>query len=165
MADTERHWNTPTGFQSAVDSAVPLPQIYNSLKDSKQTLVPVGGPRSRQLTWYECGPTVYDSAHMGHARNYVTFDIVRRILKDYFGYSILYVMNVTDVDDKIIRRAKRNYLLQQYQTQHTDPSQVDTVMRCFPAFTAENILKNWCMTSGPIRSTISAGRQHCCPKP
>ena len=124
MADLERHWNTPAGFQSAVESAVPLPQIYNSLKDSKQTLVPVGGPRSKQLTWYECGPTVYDSAHMGHARNYVTFDIVRRILEDYFGYSILYVMNVTDVDDKIIRRAKRNYLLKQYQDQHTDASQV-----------------------------------------
>ncbi|DBB16222.1 TPA: hypothetical protein ACH3X3_014548 [Trebouxia sp. C0006] len=124
MADIERHWNTPTGFKAAVESAVPLPQIYNSLKDSKQTLVPVGGPCSRQLTWYECGPTVYDSAHMGHARNYVTFDIVRRILEDYFGYSILYVMNVTDVDDKIIRRAKRNYLLQQYERQHTDSAQV-----------------------------------------
>ncbi|DBA81679.1 TPA: hypothetical protein ACH3X1_007426 [Trebouxia sp. C0004] len=124
MADIERHWKPPSGFKAAVESAVPLPQIYNSLKDSKQTLVPLGGPGSRQLTWYECGPTVYDSAHMGHARNYVTFDIVRRILEDYFGYSILYVMNVTDVDDKIIRRAKRNYLLQQYERQHTDSAQV-----------------------------------------
>lgn len=124
MADIDRHWNHPTGFEAAVQSPVPLPQIYNSLKDSKQTLVPRGGPSSRQLSWYECGPTVYDSAHMGHARNYVTFDIVRRILEDYFGYSILYVMNVTDVDDKIIRRAKRNYLLQQYQKQHTDSKQV-----------------------------------------
>jgi len=51
---------------------------------------------------------------MGHARNYVTFDIVRRVLEDYFGYSCLFVMNVTDVDDKIILRARRNYLLQQY---------------------------------------------------
>ena len=131
MADVERHWNTPIGFDAAVGSAVPLPQIYNSLKDSKQTLVPVGGPASKQLTWYECGPTVYDSAHMGHARNYVTFDIVRRILEDYFGYSILYVMNVTDVDDKIIRRAKRNHLLQQYQKHHTDPSQVDIAGKQF----------------------------------
>lgn len=38
-------------------------------------------PRS----WYICGPTVYDSAHMGHARNYLTFDIIRRVLEDYFG--------------------------------------------------------------------------------
>lgn len=133
MADVERHWNTPTGFQAAVESAVPLPQIYNSLNDSKQLLVPVEGPSSRQLTWYECGPTVYDSAHMGHARNYVTFDIVRRILEDYFGYSILHVMNVTDVDDKIIRRAKRNYLLQQYQKQHTDHAQVcHNLAYCLP---------------------------------
>ena len=68
----------------------------------------------RQLTWYSCGPTVYDAAHLGHARNYVTLDIMRRILEDYFGYSILYVMNVTDVDDKIIKRAKHRHLLVQY---------------------------------------------------
>ena len=131
MADIERHWHTPTGYEAAVQSPAPLPQIYNSLKDTKQTLVPSAGPRSRQLTWYECGPTVYDSAHMGHARNYVTFDIVRRILEDYFGYSILYVMNVTDVDDKIIRRAKRNHLLQQYQKQHTDCAQVSAAAGSF----------------------------------
>eukprot|EP00873_Tetraselmis_striata_P043036 jgi/Tetstr1/463300/TSEL_008224.t1 len=64
--------------------------------------------------WYICGPTVYDSAHMGHARNYLTFDIIRRVLEDYFGYNILYVMNVTDVDDKIILRARRNHLLANY---------------------------------------------------
>ncbi len=41
------------------------------------------------------GPTVYDSAHVGHARNYLSFDIVRRVLEDYFGYNCLYIMNVT----------------------------------------------------------------------
>ena len=124
MTDVPRHWHQPQGFEAASQSASPVPQIYNSLTDSKAALVPTAGLSSRQLTWYECGPTVYDSAHMGHARNYVTFDIVRRILEDYFGYSILYVMNVTDVDDKIIRRAKRNHLLQQFQTMNTDSSQV-----------------------------------------
>lgn len=64
----------------------------------------MAGPHSRQISWYTCGPTVYDSAHMGHARNYVTFDIVRRVLEDYFGYQCTFVMNVTDVDDKIILR-------------------------------------------------------------
>ena len=63
---------------------------------------------------------MYDAAHLGHARNYVTFDIVRRILEDYFGYSILYVMNVTDVDDKIIKRAKHRHLLAQYKQRTTD---------------------------------------------
>jgi cysteinyl-tRNA synthetase len=51
---------------------------------------------------------------VGHARNYVSFDIVRRVLEDYFGYSCLFVMNVTDVDDKIILRARRKHLLAAY---------------------------------------------------
>jgi cysteinyl-tRNA synthetase len=44
----------------------------------------------------------------------MTFDIVRRVLEDYFGYNVTYVMNVTDVDDKIILRARRNYLVEQF---------------------------------------------------
>jgi cysteinyl-tRNA synthetase len=55
----------------------------------------------KQLTWYNCGPTVYDVAHMGHARLYVTIDILRRVLQDYFKYDILFVMNITDIDDKV----------------------------------------------------------------
>jgi cysteinyl-tRNA synthetase len=89
--------------------------LYNSLVDRKVPFVPSGGPASRAVTWYACGPTVYDSAHVGHARNYVTFDIVRRVLEDYFGYAIFYVMNVTDVDDKIIARARRGHLLAEYE--------------------------------------------------
>ncbi len=52
-----------------------------------------------------CGPTVYDKAHMGHARTYVSFDIIRRILRDYYNHSITLAMNITDIDDKIICRA------------------------------------------------------------
>ena len=89
--------------------------LYNSLLDEKVPFVPADGPGSKQITWYTCGPTVYDIAHVGHARNYLTFDIIRRVLEDYFGYNCLFVMNVTDVDDKIILRARRNYLLEQYQ--------------------------------------------------
>jgi cysteinyl-tRNA synthetase len=88
--------------------------LYNSLKDEKVPFVPAAGSQSKNISWYTCGPTVYDVSHMGHARNFVTFDIVRRVLEDYFGYDCLFVMNVTDVDDKIITRARRNYLLQQY---------------------------------------------------
>lgn len=69
---------------------------------------------SNLVTWYICGPTVYDSSHIGHARNYVTFDILRRILEGFFNYRVQYVMNITDVDDKIINKARRNYLLEQY---------------------------------------------------
>ena len=56
------------------------------------------------LSWYSCGPTVYDKTHLGHARNYVQVDIVQRLLKR-LGYRIQHVMGVTDVDDKIILRA------------------------------------------------------------
>uniref|UniRef100_A0A8B9X130 cysteine--tRNA ligase n=1 Tax=Bos mutus grunniens TaxID=30521 RepID=A0A8B9X130_BOSMU len=54
---------------------------------------------------YSCGPTVYDHAHLGHACSYVRFDIIRRILSRVFGCTVVMVMGITDVDDKIIRRA------------------------------------------------------------
>lgn len=51
---------------------------------------------------------------MGHARSYISFDILRRVLSDYFGYQINFVMNITDIDDKIIRRARQNFLFDEY---------------------------------------------------
>jgi cysteinyl-tRNA synthetase len=51
---------------------------------------------------------------MGHARTYIGFDIIRRVLEEYFGYEVLCVMNITDVDDKIILKARRNHLLSKY---------------------------------------------------
>lgn len=54
-----------------------------------------------KVSWYACGPTVYDHSHLGHARNYVSTDIIRRIMRDYFGYEVKFVMNITDVDDKV----------------------------------------------------------------
>lgn len=54
---------------------------------------------------YNCGPTVYDSSHMGHARTYISVDMMRRILTKYFGYDIFFTMNITDIDDKIIIRS------------------------------------------------------------
>jgi cysteinyl-tRNA synthetase len=99
------------------------------LVDEKVPFIPAAGAGSKQISWYACGPTVYDSAHMGHARNYVTFDVIRRVLEDYFGYNILYVMNVTDVDDKIILRARRNHLLQQYKQEQKDAHQVPASSR------------------------------------
>jgi cysteinyl-tRNA synthetase len=47
---------------------------------------------------------------MGHARSYISFDILRRVLADFFGYDIYYVMNITEIDDKIIKRGRQNYL-------------------------------------------------------
>ncbi|GJQ74443.1 hypothetical protein Trydic_g21313 [Trypoxylus dichotomus] len=55
---------------------------------------------------YTCGPTVYDSAHIGHASCYVKLDIIQRIIKDYFKLNLVTVMNITDIDDKIINESK-----------------------------------------------------------
>ncbi|XP_072850717.2 putative cysteine--tRNA ligase, mitochondrial isoform X1 [Pogona vitticeps] len=55
--------------------------------------------------WYSCGPTVYDHAHLGHALSYVRFDIIRRLLMKVFGKEVVMVMGITDIDDKIIKRA------------------------------------------------------------
>ena len=78
-------------------------RVYNTLTRSKsefQTL------EEGKVRMYVCGPTVYDSAHVGHAMSALVFDIVRRYLI-YRGYEVEYVMNFTDVDDKIIDRAQR----------------------------------------------------------
>lgn len=75
-------------------------QVYNSLTHSLGAF-----PTKPELRWYTCGPTVYDAAHLGHARNYLAQDIIRRILRDYFHYDIRLVMNITDIDDKIIQRS------------------------------------------------------------
>lgn len=54
-----------------------------------------------------------------HVRSYISFDILRRVLSDYFGYNIHYVMNITDIDDKIIKRARQNYLFDCYKQKAT----------------------------------------------
>ena len=86
-------------------------ELFNSLTRKKEVFVPQEGKR---VTWYNCGPTVYDASHMGHARTYLSFDILRRVMSNYFGYDIFYVMNITDLDDKIIKRARQNYLYEGY---------------------------------------------------
>ena len=77
-------------------------KLYNSITGNLEEFIPKNG---NNVGWYICGPTVYDSSHLGHARNYVIFDILRRIVSDYFGYNVFFVMNITDIDDKIIIRA------------------------------------------------------------
>lgn len=124
-------WHGPHG-----DSDI---RVHNSLTS---TIVPFVPARDKFIGWYTCGPTVYDSAHLGHARCYVyvgtpnkrprtntrapcrppadrlpsppvccfafssTFDIIRRILSDYFKYNVFYVMNITDLDGRPTRRHK-----------------------------------------------------------
>ena len=78
--------------------------IYNSLTRSKQQFVPI---RPDEVGMYVCGMTVYDFCHLGHARVLVVFDMVRRWLVAS-GYKVRYVRNITDIDDKIIKRAGEN---------------------------------------------------------
>jgi cysteinyl-tRNA synthetase len=79
-------------------------RIYNTLAREKQTFVPL---TSGEVRMYVCGMTVYDYCHIGHARVMVVFDMVQRWLRA-IGYRVIYVRNVTDIDDKIIRRAVEN---------------------------------------------------------
>uniref|UniRef100_A0A667YH56 Probable cysteine--tRNA ligase, mitochondrial n=1 Tax=Myripristis murdjan TaxID=586833 RepID=A0A667YH56_9TELE len=92
---TGKKWRRPSGFDTGV-------QTYNSLSKQKEPLVLA---REGVATWYSCGPTVYDHAHLGHACSYVRFDIVQRILTRHFGISVIHAMVITDIDDKIIRRS------------------------------------------------------------
>ena len=76
-------------------------QIYNTLTRKVETLEPI---EPGHVKMYTCGPTVYDFAHIGNFRAYVWEDLLRRTLK-LLGYKVTQVMNITDVEDKIIKKA------------------------------------------------------------
>ena len=78
--------------------------IYNTLTKQK---APLNTLKKNTLSLYVCGMTVYDYCHIGHARVLVSFDVITRYL-NYLGYTIEYVRNITDIDDKIIQRAHEN---------------------------------------------------------
>jgi cysteinyl-tRNA synthetase len=78
--------------------------IYNTLSRKKELFTPIE-PGKAGL--YVCGITIYDYCHVGHARTYVAFDVINRYLR-FLGYDVTYVRNITDVDDKIIKRAAEN---------------------------------------------------------
>jgi cysteinyl-tRNA synthetase len=79
-------------------------RIHNSLARQKQDFVPIEPGKVRM---YVCGMTVYDYCHIGHARVMVVFDVIRRWLRAT-GFEVTYVRNITDIDDKIIKRAAEN---------------------------------------------------------
>jgi len=79
-----------------------MSKLYNTLTKQNNTL------DKKNINIYICGPTVYDHSHIGHARTYITFDIIRNILTNYFKYNIHVTMNITNVDDKIINRTNEN---------------------------------------------------------
>ncbi|UCB57118.1 MAG: cysteine--tRNA ligase [Candidatus Omnitrophota bacterium] len=80
-------------------------KIYNSLTRKKETFKPI---KKNQVGMYVCGPTVYDEPHIGHARSAYIFEVIRRYF-EYKKYKVKFVRNVTDVDDKIINKAKEEF--------------------------------------------------------
>ncbi|XP_072384263.1 probable cysteine--tRNA ligase, mitochondrial isoform X2 [Diabrotica undecimpunctata] len=88
-------WISPKGFDTGI-------KVYNCVSRRKEPLIL---KRKNVVTWYTCGPTVYDSSHIGHASCFIKLDIIQKILSNYFKYNVITCMNITDVDDKIIKRA------------------------------------------------------------
>ncbi|MBR2068642.1 MAG: cysteine--tRNA ligase [Candidatus Gastranaerophilales bacterium] len=76
-------------------------KIYNTLSNRIEDFKPI---EDNKVKMYVCGPTVYDNAHLGHARCYITWDVLYRYLK-FKGYDVTYCRNVTDVDDKILKKS------------------------------------------------------------
>ncbi|RLF17178.1 MAG: cysteine--tRNA ligase [Thermoprotei archaeon] len=75
--------------------------LYNTASKRLEEFIP---RVKNEVKMYVCGPTVYDETHIGHARTYIAFDIIRRYF-EYLGYKVTFILNITDIDDKIIRRA------------------------------------------------------------
>ncbi|MEF1288992.1 cysteine--tRNA ligase [Vibrio sp. M260118] len=79
-------------------------KIYNTLTRQKEEFKPINAGK---VGMYVCGVTIYDLCHIGHGRTFVSFDVVSRYLR-YLGYDLTFVRNITDIDDKIIKRANEN---------------------------------------------------------
>ena len=94
-------------------------KIYNTLSGKKDIIRPL---KDKKINLFVCGPTVYDFSHIGHARTYIIFDCFVKYLK-HIGFKVFYLQNITDVDDKIILRAKERGVLAQdlalaYEKEH-----------------------------------------------
>ena len=89
-------------------------RIHNSLTKTKETFTPI---TDGKIGMYVCGVTVYDFCHIGHARTFVNFDVIVRYLR-YRGYDVKYVRNITDIDDKIIKRAAEQGISTKELTDH-----------------------------------------------
>src|SRR5712671_2982508 len=90
-------------------------RLYNTLSAKIEEFQPMQG---NQVRMYACGPTVYDYGHIGNFRTFIAVDLLYRFLRQS-GYDVRYVMNITDVDDKIIRNAARDGVsVQQYTAKY-----------------------------------------------
>ncbi|MDF1683318.1 MAG: cysteine--tRNA ligase [Legionellaceae bacterium] len=97
--------------------------LYNSLTREKERFVPI---KSGEISLYVCGMTVYDMCHLGHARSMVSFDVIVRFLRAS-GYKVTFVRNITDIDDKIIKRAiERDVSMDALTSKYIDAMHQDT---------------------------------------
>ncbi|GAM27252.1 hypothetical protein SAMD00019534_104270 [Acytostelium subglobosum LB1] len=97
---SDSRWRVPKGHNTGIN-------VNNTLVREKRKVPFILEGSDRSISWYTCGPTVYDSAHLGHARAYVSVDIIQRLLTDYFNLNVNHVMGMTDVDDKIIKMSQQ----------------------------------------------------------
>jgi len=100
-------------------------KVYNTLGGKKDVLKPRKG---RKLNIFVCGPTVYDSSHIGHARTYIAFDIIVKFLRDE-GYKVFYLQNITDIDDKIIKKAAEKQLSTEALAKHFEKDYLESMKK------------------------------------
>src|SRR5512142_1386209 len=99
--------------------------LYNTLTGRVEEFAP---SQDSEVRMYACGPTVYDYGHIGNFRTFVAVDLLRRFLRQS-GYKIQHVMNITDVDDKIIRNSARDGVsVQQYTAKYEKAFLEDAAM-------------------------------------
>ncbi|KAI0427320.1 cysteinyl-tRNA synthetase [Xylaria sp. FL1042] len=124
-------------------------KVHDSLRPGQPVLfTPI---EKGKIAWYACGPTVYDHSHLGHARNYVSTDIIRRILLHHFGFDVKFVMNFTDIDDKIILRARRQRLLEnERKKEYTEAELTELGIAAFRAYAKSNLPKLLEGDDGPL---------------
>lgn len=101
-------WKCPNGYDTGIT-------CYNSMARSN---VPLILQNENVVSWYTCGPTVYDEMHIGHAYCYMQLDIIRHILEKYFNYDVVFVMGITDIDDKIIAKSREENMTIQHIVKH-----------------------------------------------
>ncbi|KAG7134867.1 cysteine--tRNA ligase like protein [Verticillium longisporum] len=113
-------------------------KVHNSLSPGQP--VPFDPIEKGKVSWYACGPTVYDKSHLGHARNYVSTDIIRRIMMHYFKADLKFVMNITDIDDKIIIKAGRQRLLElEKKKTYSDDELAKLALDAFRAYAQKSL--------------------------
>lgn len=133
-------------------------QIFNSLTKQKEIFIPLVPGK---VSLYVCGNTVYDYCHIGHARTMIVFDMVTRYLRAR-GYAVNFVRNITDVDDKIINRAKENgetcdeLTARFIQAEHEDRAALGVLSPDFEPRATQYISNAKCATCFPTGNPRSA---------